>query len=488
MSKNDQEAPQCSCFTLSRTPAFQVINTEEMLQNKSQESREPGAEEGAHRIITIVFVALLIDLLGFTLILPLLPSILDHFSQNGDPFYMTLQHGVDWFSEVVGVPPERKYNSVLFGGLIGSIFSILQFFASPLTGAASDYFGRRPVMLLTLVGLIASYFLWAISRSFELFLFSRIIGGISKGNVSLSTAIIADLQSPKARSKGMAMIGVAFSLGFTFGPMLGAYLAMEAGKGELFYVRSAMFAVLFAMADLAFVFVLLPETLPKEKRVSSVMSGFQSATSLISPPALFQFSAVSHRMESSSKENLKTLGLVYFLYLFLFSGLEYTLSFLVHQHFQFSSLEQGKMFFFIGITMAVIQGGYTRQIKPGNELKTVKMAIMLLAPAFLLIGWSANVIILSTGLFFYSFASAVVVPCLSTVVSSYGLASQKGTLMGTLRSLGALARAVGPIMSATVYWLAGAEVCFTVCAFLFLLPFILLRKHPSSPNERQISN
>ncbi|XP_062838118.1 major facilitator superfamily domain-containing protein 10 isoform X2 [Anolis carolinensis] len=393
--------------------------------------------------------------------------------QNG--LYRNLQHGVDWFSEAIGMPPERKYNAVLFGGLIGSVFSMLQFFFSPLTGAASDCFGRRPVMLLTVIGLIASYFLWVISRSFELFLFSRIIGGISKGNVSLSTAIIADLQNPKARSKGMAMIGVAFSLGFTFGPTLGAYLAMEKEKGEIFYVKAATFAVMFAVTELAFIFMLLPETLSKEQRVSSVISGFQSAAHLISPLALFQFSAVNQRMESHSRENLKTLGLVYFMYLFLFSGLEYTLGFLVHQHFQFSSMEQGKMFFFIGISMAVIQGGYTRKIKPGNELKAAKMAILLLVPAFLLIGWSNNVIILSTGLFLYSFASAVVVPSLSTVVSGYGLISQKGTVMGILRSLGALARAVGPITAATVYWLAGAEVCFTVCASLFLLPFILLR-------------
>ncbi|XP_062991962.1 major facilitator superfamily domain-containing protein 10 [Elgaria multicarinata webbii] len=445
-----------------------------------EESRRPfrgslGTEEGSTRVITIVFIALLIDLLGFTLILPLLPSILDYYSKNDDGFYMTLQNGVDWFTEVVGVPVERKYNSVLFGGLIGSIFCFLQFLASPLTGAASDYFGRRPVMLLTVVGLIASYSLWAVSRSFQLFIFSRVIGGISKGNVSLSTAIIADLPCPKVRSRGMAMIGVAFSLGFTLGPMLGAYLAMETENGELFYVRSATFAVIFAITDLAFIFILLPETLPKEKRMSSVICGFKSAGGLINPWALFQFSAVSQGMETPSKENLKILGLVYFLYLFLFSGLEYTLSFLVHQHFQFSSMEQGKMFFFIGITMAVIQGGYTRQIKPGNELKIVKRAIMLSAPAFLLIGWSGNVIVLSTGLVLYSFAAAVVVPCLSAVVSGYGLASQKGTVMGILRSLGALARTVGPIVSATVYWLAGAEICFSVCAFLFLLPFILLR-------------
>ncbi|KAJ6668497.1 hypothetical protein lerEdw1_011979 [Lerista edwardsae] len=456
---------------------FWNIMGEKLLLGASLESRRPikepmGAEKDSTRVTTIVFVALLIDLLGFTLILPLLPSILDHYSKNDDGFYRTLQNGVDWFAEAIGMPPERKYNSVLFGGLIGSIFSILQFFASPLTGAASDYFGRKPVMLLTVIGLIISYTLWAISRSFGLFLFSRVIGGISKGNVSLSTAVIADLDSPKARSKGMAMIGVAFSLGFTFGPMLGAYLAMEKGKGDIFYLQSAILATMFAVTDLVFIVLFLPETLPKGKRVSSVISGFQSAAGLVSPWALFRFSAVSQRMDSLSEKsksfsfNLKILGLVYFLYLFLFSGLEYTLSFLVHQHFQFSSMEQGKMFFFIGMTMAVIQGGYARQIKPGNELKAVKRAIMLSVPAFLLIGWSTNMIILSAGLLFYSFAAAVVVPCLSAVVSGYGSASQKGAMMGILRSLGALARAFGPITSAT-----GNCGCMCKCACAYVCMF-----------------
>ncbi|XP_067414998.1 major facilitator superfamily domain-containing protein 10 isoform X2 [Emydura macquarii macquarii] len=358
-----------------------------------------------------------------------------------------------------------------------TILSCLEFFSSPLTGAASDCLGRRPIMLLTVVGLISSYALWAISRSFGIFLLSRVLGGISKGNVSLSTAIIADLHSPKARSKGMAMIGVAFSLGFTMGPMIGAYLAMETGKEEVFYHRSALLALMFAVADFIFIFFLLPETLPKEKRVPSMMSGFQAGIDLLSPLALFQFSAVTRGKDSPSRENLqnlKVLGLIYFLYLFLFSGLEYTLSFLTHQRFQFSSMQQGKMFFFIGMTMAVIQGGYTRRIRPGHEIKAVKRAIMLLIPAFLLVGWAANVAVLIAGLLLYSFAAAIVVPCLSAVVSGYGSAGQKGTVMGILRSLGALARALGPILSAAVYWLAGAEVCFTVCAVFFLFPLILL--------------
>ncbi|XP_074848488.1 major facilitator superfamily domain-containing protein 10 isoform X2 [Carettochelys insculpta] len=468
-----------------------AMRTEESSCPKKGKSE---AEDGSSRVITIVFLALLIDLLGFTLILPLLPSILEYYSKNDDGFYLSLQHGVDWFAAVVGVPLERKYNNVLFGVCHedlqvnkGTEVAIPRkeknsrsqrqnFFSSPLTGAASDCLGRRPIMLLTVVGLITSYALWAISRSFGIFLLSRILGGISKGNVSLATAIIADLHYPKARSKGMAMIGVAFSLGFTVGPMIGAYLAMETGK-EVFYVQSALVALVFAVADLIFIFFFLPETLPKEKRVSSMMSGFQAGIDLLSPLALFQFSALTRGKDSPSRENLqnlKVLGLVYFFYLFLFSGLEYTLSFLTHQRFQFSSMQQGKMLFFIGMTMAVIQGGYTRRIKPGHEIKAVKWAIMLLIPAFFLIGWAANVTGLIAGLLLYSFAAAIVIPCLSAVVSGYGSASQKGTVMGILRSLGALARALGPIMSAAVYWLAGAEVCFSVCAVFFLLPLILL--------------
>ncbi|XP_040555260.1 major facilitator superfamily domain-containing protein 10 isoform X4 [Gallus gallus] len=269
----------------------------------SSSSADDKQEQNCSRVITIVFLALLIDLLGFALILPLFPSILDYYSQTEDGLYLSLQRGVDWFAAMVGMPPERKYNSVLFGGLIGSMFSILQFFSSPLTGAVSDCLGRRPVILMTAMGLIASYALWAASRSFGVFLLSRMVGGISKGNVSLCTAIIADLHSPKARSKGMAMIGVAFSLGFTLGPMIGAYLAMETEKGEVFYLRSALLALTFAAADLIFIFFLLPETLPKEKRVSSVTTGFQAAADLLSPMALFRFSAVTQGKEAPSDQS-----------------------------------------------------------------------------------------------------------------------------------------------------------------------------------------
>lgn len=439
------------------------------------------------KVINIVFFILLLDLLGFTLILPLLPSILDYFSQSEDGVYHSMQSVVDWFREAVGMPLEKKYNTVLFGGLIGSLFSLLQFLSSPVTGALSDRYGRRPLLMLSTLGLISSYAVWAVSRSFTMFLLFRIIGGICKGNVSLCSAIVADLPCPKARNRGMAMIGIAFSLGFTVGPLMGAYFAISfktAGTENVFHQAPALLALAFSIADLLFIWLMLPETVSKDAKAS--FTGLGHPRDLLNPLALFHFSALTRTKESPSNprmQKLRVLGLVYFCYLFLFSGLEFTLSFLTHQRFKFTSMQQGKMFFFIGIVMALIQGGYARRIKPGKHIKAVRVAIISLIPAFIMIGVSWNVTILYIGLALYAFAAAIVVPCLSTLVSDYGSVNQKGTVMGILRSLGALARAMGPIVASTVYWVAGAETCFFLSSASFIVPLALLSQNWSLKEE-----
>ncbi|XP_061674463.1 major facilitator superfamily domain-containing protein 10 isoform X2 [Syngnathoides biaculeatus] len=361
-------------------------------------------------------------------------------------------------------------------GLIGSVFSLLQFLSSPITGALSDCYGRRPLLLLTTVGITSSYVVWALSQSFAMFLLFRVIAGMCKGNVSLCTAIVADLADPKARNRGMAMIGLAFSVGFTVGPLIGAYLGVTSKTaGHVFFQTPALLALAFSVADLIFIWLMLPETLTEHAKGSN--SGFGHFRDLLSPLALFSFSAVTRTKDPPSEtrmQRLKVLGCVYFCYLFLFSGLEFTLSFLTHQRFHFTSMQQGKMFFFIGVTMASIQGGYARRIKSGQHVKAVRMAIAALIPAFILIGLSWNITMLYVGLALYSFAAAVVVPSLTTLVSEHGTASQKGTVMGILRSQGALARALGPVVSSSVYWLAGALICYLVTSISFVVPLILL--------------
>ncbi|XP_054628676.1 major facilitator superfamily domain-containing protein 10 isoform X3 [Dunckerocampus dactyliophorus] len=473
----------------------------------SDTSKSEDGAPSSSKVIAVVFVLLLLDLLGFTLILPLLPSIMDHYAQTGDVAYQSLQSAVNFFREVLRIPMEKKYNSVLFGGLIGSLFSLLQFLSSPVTGALSDRFGRRPLLLLTTTGMMTSYVVWALSRSFSMFLMFRVIGGVCKSNVSLCTAIVADMPCPKARNRGMAMIGVAFSVGFTVGPLMGAYFAVaDNTTGHVFFQTPALLALAFSAADFIFIWLALPETLTQDakprlhpprqrdcmtdkrahsnhaavlwnKRAKGLSSAFGDFRDLLNPPELFSFSAVTRSKDPPSEERmqrLKVLGRVYFCYLFLFSGVEFTLSFLTHQRFRFTSMQQGKMFFFIGVVMASIQGGYARRIKPGHQIKAIRMAITTLIPAFILIGLSWNVTMLYVGLALYSFAASVVVPCLSTLVSDHGSSSQKGTVMGILRSLGALARALGPVVSSSVYWLAGAQICFLLTSASFVIPLFLL--------------
>lgn len=270
-----------------------VINSSEL--NGSSTSSHSSGSLRTHPTVYIVFVSLLLDLLAFTMILPLLPSLLDHYSLNDSPngLYPWLLRKVHYFQELVGAPD--RFSSVLFGGFLGSMFSFLQFVASPLVGGLSDVYGRKPIMLICLIGIASSYVLWALSKNFALFVLARIVGGISKGNVSLSMAVITDVSSLATRGRAMALVGIAFSLGFIVGPVIGAMFAhWSHGQSGDWFVVPALFALCLALTDVAFVLVCFKETLPKEKRARSVAGSLSQATAYISLPDLFRFKAVKN--------------------------------------------------------------------------------------------------------------------------------------------------------------------------------------------------
>eukprot|EP00057_Strongylocentrotus_purpuratus_P011678 XP_011666152.1 PREDICTED: major facilitator superfamily domain-containing protein 10 [Strongylocentrotus purpuratus] len=274
-----------------------------------------------------------------------------------------------------------------------------------------------------------------------------------------------------------AMIGLAFSVGFIVGPMIGAYFAT---KGGLFAegawaVTPALLALTLSIADLLFVFAFLKETLPQEKRAPSMGNSFQERQNLINPFSLFRFSAVKNT-NTKEMQILQQLGLSYFLYLFLFSGLEFTLTFLVHIRFQYTSMQQGKMFVFMGLIMAALQGGYVRRIKPGQEKRVALTGMLILIPAFVIIAFSSGSFLYYLGLALFSIASGTVVPCMTTIVTMYGPEDQKGTIMGIFRSLGALSRAFGPAAASAVYWGAGAGVCYIWGAVLMVFPIYILTR------------
>ncbi|RZF45046.1 hypothetical protein LSTR_LSTR002007 [Laodelphax striatellus] len=435
---------------------------------------KPGKK--THPTVYIVFCSLLLDLLAFTMILPLLPSLLDHYQKNDGPdgLYSWLLKSINSFQVMLGVP--NRFNSVLFGGFLGSLFSFLQFVASPLVGGLSDAYGRKPVMIICLIGIASSYLLWAFSKSFSTFVLARILGGISKGNVNLSMAIMTDVSSPETRGVAMAFIGIAFSVGFIVGPVIGAMFARwaqsQAGHSQWFVIP-ALFALALGVADLVFIIFCFKETLPKEKRASSVVGSLSQACSYISIPALFKFSAVQNLPSKDVKE-LQLLGLVYFVYLFLYSGLEFTLTFLTHSAFQFTSMQQGWMFFCIGLTMAILQGSWVRRIPIEAARKTATKGLLIIIPSFLCVGFAPTTTLLYFGLFLFAVSTAMVVPCFMTLASQFGSSAHKGTVMGIFRSLGALARALGPIVASIAYWSIGSSATYCIGGLCLFWPWYTL--------------
>lgn len=272
----------------------------------------------------------------------------------------------------------------------------------------------------------------------------------------------------------MALIGVAFSVGFIVGPLIGALFAMANKGSEEFFVAPALFALSLALLDILFLSLMFTESLPQEKRAHSVASTLSGALSYVNPASLFKFQPVQ-KLPLKDHQVLRQCGLAYFSYLLFYSGLEYSLSFLTHSRFQYTRMQQGKMYFVVGLVMAAIQGGYVHRVPPGKEVRVCLAGIVMIIPSFIIIGvaWSPSV--LYFGLLLYAFSSGTVVPCLTTLVSKYGAPTQKGTILGIFRSLGALARALGPLLSSVVYWWAGPVTCYCIGACLFIIPLLILR-------------
>ncbi|KAF8774109.1 major facilitator superfamily domain-containing protein 10-like [Argiope bruennichi] len=443
------------------------------VQKQQMSASKKENEDKLSSSMYIIFLVLIVDLLGFTVILPLMPSIFEYYDANEkDHLYHWMESKIHFFQTLFGAPGE--FNKVLFSGFIGSVFSALQFLVAPIFGSLSDVYGRKIIMIISMIGIAISHAVWCISDYFYLFVIARIIGGLSRANISLSTAIVTDLCSEKKRSKGMALIGIAFAIGFIVGPVIGAIFASRGEKfSQNFYVLPAIFALTMTIIDIFLIVFFFKESLPKEKRASSIGQGLSEAYQFISPLSLFSFNPVIN-IKPKEKQALKKIGLTYFLFLFIYSGLEYSLSFLTHMRFNFTSMQQGKMYLFSGLIMIFVQGGYVRRIPPGKEIKSAAVGALLIIPAFVLIGISNRVEILYLGLALYAYASATVVPCLTTIASKFGSTSQKGTVLGIFRSLGSLARALGPLVSAVAYWSLTPTVSYCIGGLLLIIPLVLI--------------
>ncbi|KAI8046378.1 major facilitator superfamily domain-containing protein 10 [Drosophila gunungcola] len=440
-----------------------------------KEGSKNGKPEKSDPMIYIIFVSLLFDLLAFTIILPLLPSLLEYYRQNDSSgLYAVLTDRVRWFQQLLGAP--ERYISVLFGGFLGSMFSFLQFVASPIVGGLSDYYGRKPVLMVCASGIALSYLIWACSSNFALFVLARFVGGISKGNISLCMSVITDVSSVKTRGRGMALVGVAFSLGFIVGPMIGALFAIFSDKsGGSWFVLPSLLAFGLAIGDLLVLGCCLRETLPKEKRVKEISSALAYGLQLLNFSAIFRFAAIKN-VPKKDMEALRSVGLIYFLYLFLYSGLEFTVTFLMYHKFGYTSMDQARMFLTTGVIMTLLQGSVVRRLPEAKIKGYAIFSLYLIVPAFVLVGLAEGSRMLYAGMTLFAISTAFAVTCLTTLVSKYGNDDQKGSVLGIFRSLGALARALGPVVGCIAFWCVGSRITYISGGLLLIYPALALQR------------
>ncbi|OZJ03132.1 hypothetical protein BZG36_03865 [Bifiguratus adelaidae] len=454
-------------------------------------------EENSFAVVRIVFIALLLDILAFTIILPLFPRLLEYYHSVDRLNQWSLIHyafeGIEKFKQLLSnqkASIHDKWDLVLLGGAIGSLFSFLQFIAAPFIGICSDRLGRRKTLLLTMLGNIVSTSIWMFAGHFEQFLLARIVGGLSEGNVQLSVAIISDVTSVEKRSRGLAMVGIAFAIAFTIGPATGAYFASKdltvllpflSSLGLNAYSAPAFVALLLLLVETLFLYTFLPETsTPKFPETAKPKSQSQLGIN-----------------EQQRLANLTILNYTHLVYLFVFSGMEFTLTFLTFDIFDFSNMQQGKLLGYIGILSSLLQGGYVRRLahKVG-EKRIVLQGIFMCSIGLGIIASMAyqkpSMTMLYAGATCLAFTSATVVNCLTSLASiqcddeatTQKLA--KGEALGYFRSLGQLGRSTGPIVACALYWLLGPAACYGIGSVCMLcLGMAAIKVLPSNKQHNE---
>lgn len=415
--------------------------------------------------LVIVFLVVFIDLLGFGIVLPLLPLI-------GDMYVSGLIPG----------GKEAKLGGAILGLLMSS-FSAMQFIFAPVWGRISDRVGRRPILLLGLAGSVVFYALFGIAAEMDsaraalalgLLFVARLGAGVAGATISTAQAVIADSTTPEKRKHGMAMIGAAFGIGFTFGPLIG-FAALEffpSHVGSLGFVASALSLLAFLLG-----LRLLPET----RQAGG-------------PGARRQWFSLQGLRTTLSSPTVGLLILVFFLATFGFGQFEATLALLNKDNLQLSQRNNFLVFAYVGLILLLIQGFvYRRLAKRFHEETFMAIGIVLMGLGVAGLGgatWLADrqaSFGQILGLMLLSLAVAVIgfaflTPSVQALISRRSDPAKQGEVLGVNQSASAMARILGPFVGLTLYKLEPSHLlpyAVGACLILLMLPLLpAIRRGP----------
>ncbi|GMQ80131.1 MAG: MFS transporter [Planctomycetia bacterium] len=415
--------------------------------------------------LRIVFLTVFIDMVGFSIIFPLYPEMLQYYLGLEGPDGL-----IGRLMAVLGTVSGEAHSLAvvtLFGGVLGSIYSFLQFLFAPIWGNLSDRIGRRPTLLLTLLGTAASYVLWFFSGSFLLLVGARLLGGIMAGNVATASAVVADTCEGPDRARGMGVLGAGIGLGFVLGPAVGGIGASWnlldsfpalADYGVNPFSMCALAAFVLASFNLISVYRRLPETFPQDRPAKPDSS---------EPARTRHPFRILRRLKFPG---VRRVNLANFVYLVAFSAMEFTLTFLAAERLGYRARENMWMFVFVGITIAMVQGGLVRRVVPrAGEKRVAVFGIAVSIPGFVLVGMMESSLVLYAGLGLLAVGSGLVMPTLGALVSRYTPDDRQGLALGVFRSLASLARAIGPILGGCLYWGLSSWAPYALGALLVVI-------------------
>ena len=343
--------------------------------------------------LIIVFVTVFIDLLGFGIIIPLLP----------------------FYAETFGA-------TAFTVGLLATSFSLMQFIFAPIWGRLSDRVGRRPIILLGLLGSCLSYLAFGMASTLTALFAARIFAGIAGANIPTAQAVVADLTTPENRAKGMGMVGAAFGLGFIFGPAIGGFLSRYG------YSVPAFFASGLSLVNFVAAWFLLPETLKPEHRAIERVGRIDALRSALARP------------------HLPLLLVIGFLVVAAFSAFESTFALFAERSYGFGASSIGYVFAFVGIVLVIVQGFLVgKVVKRVGEHHIVPASLAIVAIGLLMIPATQSVAALLVANGVMAVGMGFNNPSLMSLVSRYSSAEDQGGVLGLTQSLNSLARIVGPL-------------------------------------------
>src|SRR5947209_4860626 len=366
--------------------------------------------------LLVIFITVFIDLIGFGIVIPVLPY---YASATG-----------------FGATPTQV-------GLLFASYSVMQLVFAPVLGRWSDKYGRRPVLLASLLGTALGFLILGFATTLWMLFVGRIIDGISGGNISTAQAYIADVTTKEDRAKGMGLIGAAFGLGFVFGPAIGGVLRRW-GINVPF-----LFAGTLAFANAILLYFTLPETVtPDHPARTSAASGRGWGQLIV----------------SLKNPRLGFVMTIYFLSIVAFSIMTAVFSLFMLFRLGYDAFHNGWVFAYVGVISAIIQGGLIGKLvkRFGEPALAVTGGLIFSASLFVVpfIGPAIGLIgILSTGAV-TAVGQALSGPSLSSLASMGAGAGEQGGVLGAMQSVASLARAVGPALAAFLIYCAAAHGVF----------------------------